>query len=174
MFAIYVRNKTTEVKIHKDTCKYYLGRNPDGTSRGMWFEGKLTLRETYAKAKQMTGPGWTITTCQHCCKYLPLPILATEGMTEPERARLAGSIGRKPTARRRIGQCTTVEDVMKYCRDQGWNLHTMLKHLGSALDKVEESGSMEQGLFQDSLLRQVAQLVAYYNVPPEAFHNWQA
>lgn len=170
MYAIYIHAREPKVRIHKDTCSHYLKRNPVGSNKGHWIEGSATLNYALARVEKMTTPLWDVATCKHCGGDLTIPILAKRGMTEQERMRLVQATVVKH--HRHIRSCVTAEDVLKFCRERSWDLSTALYYLGNAFDKVEEPGSVDHGSCQNTEHRQVAQLMAYYCVPPEAFYEW--
>jgi len=66
----------------------------------------------------------------------------------------------------------TAEEAMIYYREMGADLWCALDFLGVRLDKVEGPRGIEHGSCQNIYERQVAQLVYYYNVKPDAFYRW--
>jgi len=68
MYLIYIHAWGDKIRIHKDTCRFYLQRNPLGTIRGEWYDGKGTLEDTLAWADKV-GPN--VAACPFCCKGAP-------------------------------------------------------------------------------------------------------
>jgi len=91
-----------------------------------------------------------------------------KGITEEERTKLLIAWGERYLSPR----VTSVEEVMELCRKRNWDLPAAINLLAKALDKVEEPRGIKHGSCQDTPLRQVAQLMAHYDVPVEAFYNW--
>lgn len=66
----------------------------------------------------------------------------------------------------------TVQQAMEYMREMAADLWFAMDFLGARLDRVEEPKSTKHGSYQNVEERQVAQLVAYYDVKPDAFYEW--
>jgi len=94
-------------------------------------------------------------------------------MTEQERQKVNKGLKEKFHREDNIEpNVQTVQEAMEHMREMGKGLWWAMDFLGARLDRVEEPGSTEHGGYQNVEERQTAQLVAYYNVKPEAFYEW--